>query len=952
MALTYQNFAVYDGARWFGNTGYGITDTTTMYSGDYWSDGTYNYMVQPAVGALQSSSTELRIFRAATADLQAASPMLTMTSSPWFEVLSNSDSANNFPCYYLRYGNYIHHFGVGYAPSPGLTRCWAITVNWSTGTTISNIATPTIDLSTYTSTQEAIHPTATLGSQGVPCCPVFDDTYSYCLFAFPSNTDKLMGVDYSRMDYAWFDLASSPQTASSVSAADNGGYGHWHQVSASFVKNTDGILRIFLQRTPVAGTSDDEVRVVTLDINSPITASVSTTWGGSPNHSPHIPGCTFIDTIGVPINSPNSFEEVGCRTLLRYTRPIINEGALHQDYLRRILGSVQSFSWIKRTGTYSFEVVHVERYDRDGWTSTEDMERTLPFITKSTISDFRDGWVSHAHADGYSPSLHYHNNLPLYEQPSPHADVLHGLTHIYHDTVNGKFIIVAAVTDGPLYRSKSEFWLISCDEDMTNESMYGDGPLDGSPQGRMNPGIDAEIVGTALDSSPAYNYWTASGSISAGGPLYLHIANQSLTTIDGNYVIPIIASRTAVSGTGGQAYGIYAEIVLGSASSDTTVTGIPDSLVLTEQTASISLDVTVTGTVDTLAITEQTATITLGVNVVGIADTLAITEQTASLALDRTVTGSAQALAITEQPASIALDITISGSAQAIAITEQTAAIALDATVTGSPHALVITEQPGTVSLDVTITGSTQALVLTEQTATITYNADTEVTGIADSLVLTEQTASVALDVTITGSAQALVLTEQTATLAYDVTVTGATDSLVLTEQTATFVYDVTVTGTPASLALTEQTASVSLGINVAGTPDSLALTEQTATLVYDRTVTGVIDTLAITEDAALISLDRTVTGIADALAITEATAALSLDRLVTGVIDALNITEGSATFVYDVSVSGLADSLVLTEQTATVDLNTLPTISNWTPAGGKSDTQTGTALSGFNFGT
>jgi hypothetical protein len=396
-------------------------------------------------------------------------------------------------------------------------------------------------------------------------------------------------------------------------------------------------------------------------------------------------------------------------------------------------------------------------------------------------------------------------------------------------------------------------------------------------------------------------------------------------------------------------------------SADVNVSGNLETLVLTEQTATITSNVNVNANTESLVLTEQQATIDFGVNIAANTASLALTEQQATLTYDVDVLANAEALTFTEQSATIVYDVDVLANTETLTLTEQPASFTYDVDVPANLETLTIAGQQATISQDIDVLANTESLVLTEQQATVstgttvntnletlvlTENQATISTGInidanTETLALTEQSATISLDADIAANTETLTLTEQQATIAlgvnvntnletltitgqqativYDVDVLANTETLSLTGQPASFVYDVDVQANTETLTLTEQQATIQFGVNVLTNTETLNITGQQATIGYDVNINANSEILIISEQTASVGYDLDIAANTETLNITEQQASIQLGVNVPTNLETLAITEQQASIVYDVNVGTNTEALTLTEQQAAI---------------------------------
>lgn len=229
---------------------------------------------------------------------------------------------------------------------------------------------------------------------------------------------------------------------------------------------------------------------------------------------------------------------------------------------------------------------------------------------------------------------------------------------------------------------------------------------------------------------------------------------------------------------------------------DTNVNATTDSLVITEQAATISLDVDISSNAGSLVITEHSATISLDVEISSSTDTLVISGQQADVNLDVTVDAGVGSLVISEHQADVNLDVTVDAGFDTLVITEQNATVSLTSgtNVNATTDNLIITEQAATISLDVNVAAGTDSLVITGNTVTVGLGKS--VAANADSLVLTEYAATIDTTTGVLAGVDNLVLTEFPATItaqvAADVLIDGAGSKVLATNfATSTMYYSV-----------------------------------------------------------------------------------------------------------------------------------------------------------------
>lgn len=240
--------------------------------------------------------------------------------------------------------------------------------------------------------------------------------------------------------------------------------------------------------------------------------------------------------------------------------------------------------------------------------------------------------------------------------------------------------------------------------------------------------------------------------------------------------------------------------VFPTAGGDTNVLATTDTLIITEQGATVNAETSISATTASLVLTEQAASVTLGVDVLATTAALTLSEQASTIQLNKAVSATTDALILSEQAATVALDKQVAATTDSLLITENAATIALNRAVSATTDALVITENAATVTLvgsGTNVNATTVALTITEKAATV--NAETNVSANTDSLVLTEFTAQIGLSTNVNAGTDSLVIVEQAATVTLPRNITASTDVLLITELaadiTATAGADITIDG-------------------------------------------------------------------------------------------------------------------------------------------------------------
>lgn len=179
----------------------------------------------------------------------------------------------------------------------------------------------------------------------------------------------------------------------------------------------------------------------------------------------------------------------------------------------------------------------------------------------------------------------------------------------------------------------------------------------------------------------------------------------------------------------------------------TNITGISQSLTLSENTGTVSNNITIAGIAAALVIAVGVGTVTLPgeTNVTGISQSLTLSANTGTVAADTTVAGITQALTLTENTGAVAQAsaITISGITSSLLVMTYTGTITHNVNVPGITQSLTLTENVGSLPAD--IAGITQALILSENTGIV--GQDLVLTGISQALTITENTGSVSNNV-------------------------------------------------------------------------------------------------------------------------------------------------------------------------------------------------------------
>lgn len=177
----------------------------------------------------------------------------------------------------------------------------------------------------------------------------------------------------------------------------------------------------------------------------------------------------------------------------------------------------------------------------------------------------------------------------------------------------------------------------------------------------------------------------------------------------------------------------------------TAVDATTDTLVLTEQAASVKADTSVTATTDSLVLTEFSANVGAGVNVNATSDSLALTPFSATIKTDVEVSAVTDTLSITTFTADIGTGSSVNATTDVLGIATFNADIEASTSVQATVDNLVITEFNATVSTGVIVSAGTDTLVITEQAATVVV--DINVNASSDSLTITEFPASIVNEV-------------------------------------------------------------------------------------------------------------------------------------------------------------------------------------------------------------
>jgi len=243
----------------------------------------------------------------------------------------------------------------------------------------------------------------------------------------------------------------------------------------------------------------------------------------------------------------------------------------------------------------------------------------------------------------------------------------------------------------------------------------------------------------------------------------------------------------------------------------------------------VSGGVEVSADTESLILTEQDATVKLNVSVAATCASLTLTEYSADVNLDVSVNASCEALTLTEYSAGINAEINVQAEADALTLTEYAANVNAEISVDAATDALVLTEHAATVNAGVNVTAGIDALTLTEYPAGI--KADTNISAGTDALVLTEHNAVVSGDLNVEAETASLTLTEYAANINAAVTVDCETATWTLAEYAATIKIDTTVQTEAESLILTEYGANINAEISVQAAMEALTLTEYAATV-------------------------------------------------------------------------------------------------------------------------
>lgn len=333
---------------------------------------------------------------------------------------------------------------------------------------------------------------------------------------------------------------------------------------------------------------------------------------------------------------------------------------------------------------------------------------------------------------------------------------------------------------------------------------------------------------------------------------------------------------------------------------NTQVTTVLDSLILTENAATVEVIIAVDANVDTLTLTEQTATVSFDIDIDTVVDSLTLTENTASVAYDREVSTVTDSLTLTENAANVALNVTVNTVVDALTLAENQATLTYDVNVTTSPDTLVITTYNSSVVYDRNVSTAVDVLTLTEQAASVAYdvNVDTNL----DVLTITENAASLTFDVNVTTNPNINNVTTYPATLTFDREVTSVVDALILTENVQQVGLDQEVDTNLATLTVTTYSATVDAGVTVETNLATLTLTEYQATTALDKEVSTNLDTLVITENTSTITFDVNVGANVNALTITANTAAVQAgdNVVVVSTTDTLVLTEYASTIAVE----------------------------------------------------
>jgi len=180
---------------------------------------------------------------------------------------------------------------------------------------------------------------------------------------------------------------------------------------------------------------------------------------------------------------------------------------------------------------------------------------------------------------------------------------------------------------------------------------------------------------------------------------------------------------------------------IGTASGGTTVEAITDTLVITENNASIKADTSLSATTESLALTAYNASVNAETSVAATSDTLVLTEHNATVFVDREISATTSTLVLTEYPASIATGAAVNATTVGLTLTEHNASVNASTNVEASIDALLLTEYAASVSTGVIVSAGSDSLVLTPYPVSIVANVEVQAT--ADALVITTYQATI-----------------------------------------------------------------------------------------------------------------------------------------------------------------------------------------------------------------
>jgi hypothetical protein len=383
----------------------------------------------------------------------------------------------------------------------------------------------------------------------------------------------------------------------------------------------------------------------------------------------------------------------------------------------------------------------------------------------------------------------------------------------------------------------------------------------------------------------------------------------------------------------------YQDVLYDAAAADRTVTGLTESIQVTESTANVNRTRDVDGLTESIQVTENDADVNQARTVSGLTESIQVTESTANVNRTRDVDGLTESILLTVNVGSVTLGLNIIGLTESIQVTESTANVNRTRDVDGLTESIQVTESDADVNRSRVITGLTESIQVTENDADV--NRAHTVSGLTESIQVTESTANVNRTRDVDGLTESIQVTENDADVNRTRDVDGLTESIHVTENDAIVDKGAnrTIVGLTESIQVTESVADVNRALALDGITESIHVTETAGNVGRHRNTAGLTEAINISENTADVNRTRSLLGNTEEISLTIPAAVVSRSRDVSGLTEEIHLTELEGFVQRVFRVEGITESIQATVNTG--DVNRARTVTGvteviaWTAASG-----------------